>query len=399
MRELAKITEGIIGQPMFNIFKKVNEMERSGRKVYHFELGDSDFKSHLHIREATKDALDRDETHYVEHVGILELRRAIADHAEEHLRFRPGLNQVVVIPANAVIDFVIRCVADPGDEIVFSDPGFSTYIAVVSYAGVKWVGVPTKEEDAFHLDPDEIAKRITDKTRLLIINTPNNPTGAVLSKEEVEAIYKVAEERDISLLSDEIYSRVVYGKVHHSAGVHDKCKERTIVLNGFSKGYSMPGWRLGYAIGPEDVIEKMGMLFQTIYTCAPPFIQRAGIAALKGNQQVIEERIEKFRMLRDLLVERLNEIPGISCPAPDGAYYVFPNIRDTGMSSAEFADFVLERAGVTLVPGTCFGTHGEGHVRMSFTKEPEIIEEACARMKDALSEFMSGTEERETAKL
>ena len=399
MRELAKITEGIIGQPMFNIFKKVNEMERSGRKVYHFELGDSDFKSHLHIREATKDALDRDETHYVEHVGILELRRAIADHAEEHLRFRPGLNQIVVIPANAVIDFVIRCVADPGNEVVFSDPGFSTYIAVVSYAGVKWVDVPTKEEDAFHLDPDEIAKRITDKTRLLIINTPNNPTGAVLSKEEVEAIYKVAEERDIFLLSDEIYSRVVYGKVHHSAGVHDKCKERTIVLNGFSKGYSMPGWRLGYAIGPEDVIEKMGMLFQTIYTCAPPFIQRAGIAALKGNQQVIEERIEKFRMLRDLLVERLNEIPGISCPAPDGAYYVFPNIRDTGMSSAEFADFVLDRAGVTLVPGTCFGTHGEGHVRMSFTKEPEIIEEACARMKDALSEFMSGTEERETAKL
>ncbi len=161
----------------------------------------------------------------------------------------------------------------------------------------------------------------------------------------------------------------------------------------------MPGWRLGYAIGPEDVIEKMGMLFQTIYTCVSPFIQRAGIAALKGNQQVIEERIERFRMLRDLLVERLNEIPGISCPVPDGAYYVFPNIRDTGMSSAEFADFVLERAGVTLVPGTSFGMHGEGHVRMSFTKEPEIIGEACERMKDALSEFLSGTEEGETARL
>jgi aspartate aminotransferase len=368
MRKLAKLTEGITGQPMFNIFKKVIEMERSGREVYHFELGDSDFKSHPHIRQATQEALDRDETHYVEHVGILELREAIADHIEEYLGFRPGLNQIAVIPANAVIDFVIRCVADPGEEIVFSDPGFSTYIAVANYLGVKQVPVPTREEDAFHLDPDEVARRITNKTRLLIVNTPNNPTGAVLSEEEAEAIYKVAEEKDIFLLSDEIYSRVLYGKVHHSPGVHDKCKERTIILNGFSKGYSMPGWRLGYAIGPEKVIEKMGMLFQTIYTCAPPFIQRGGIAALKGNQVVIEERINQFRMLRDLMVERLNEIPGISCPVPDGAYYVFPNISGTGMSSAEFADFVLERAAVTLVPGTCFGEHGEGHVRVCFTR-------------------------------
>ncbi|MFB0519943.1 MAG: pyridoxal phosphate-dependent aminotransferase [Desulfatiglandales bacterium] len=399
MRKLARITEGIIGQPMFNIFKKVIEMERSGRKVFHFELGDSDFNSHPHIRQATQEALDRDETHYVEHTGILELRKAIADHTEEYLGFRPGLNQVVVIPANAVIDFVIRCVADPGDEIIFSDPGFSTYIAVANYLGVRRVPVPTKEEDSFHLEPDEIAKRITDKTRLLIINSPNNPTGAVLGKEEVKAIYRIAEEKDIFILSDEIYSRIIYGKAHYSPGIHDQCKERTIILNGFSKGYSMPGWRLGYAIGPEKVIEKMGMLFQTIYTCAPPFIQRAGIAALKGNQQVIEERINRFRRLRDLSVERLNEIPGISCPVPDGAYYVFPNIRNTGMSSAEFADFVLERAGVTLVPGTCFGEHGEGHVRMCFTKEPAIIEEACAGMKDAVSEFMSGAEEKKTAKL
>jgi aspartate aminotransferase len=397
MRRLAKITEGIIGQPMFNIFKKVNEMERSGRKIYHFELGDSDYESHPHIRQATKEALDQDDTHYVEHVGILDLRKAIAEHTEEYLGFRPDLNQVVVIPANAVIDFVIRCVADSGHEVIFSDPGFSTYIAVANYIGVKQVGIPTKEEDAFHLDPEEIAKRITDNTRLLIINSPHNPTGAVLSKEEIEAIYKVAEEKDIYILSDEIYSRVIYGKAHHSPGIHDKCKERTIILNGFSKGYSMPGWRLGYAIGPEKVIEKMGMLFQTIYTCAPPFIQRAGIAALKVNQQTIEDRINKFKTLRDLLVKRLNEIPGISCPVPDGAYYVFPNIRNTGMSSAEFADFVLERAGVTLVPGTCFGEHGEGYVRICFTKEPEIIEAACKKMKDALLGFTSRTSLRHTA--
>ena len=395
MRKLAKITGGIVGQPMFNIFKKANEMERSGRKIYHFELGDSDYESHPHIRQATKEALDQDDTHYVEHVGILELRKAIAEHTEEYLGFSPDLNQIVVIPANAIIDFAIRCVADPGDEVIFSDPGFPTYIAVANYIGVRQVGVPIKEEDAFHLDPGEIAKRTTDNTRLLIINSPHNPTGAILSKEEIEAIYKVAKEKDIFILSDEIYSRVIYGKTHHSPGIHDRCKERTIILNGFSKGYSMPGWRLGYAIGPEKVIEKIGMLFQTIYTCVPPFIQRAGIAALRGNQQVIEERIKKFKTLRDLLVKRLNEIPGVSCSVPDGTYYVFPNIRNTGMSSAEFADFILERTGVTLVPGTCFGKHGEGYVRLSFTKRPEIIDAACKEMKDAISEFTSGTNVRQ----
>lgn len=387
MKKLAKITEGLIGQPMINIFTKVREMERAGRKVYHFELGDSDYESHQHIREATKEALDQDDTHYVEHMGILELQRAIADHTEEYLGFRPALNQIVVIPANAIIDFVIRCVIDPGDEVVLSDPCFPTYTAVANYIGVKQIGVPVKEEDGFHLNPEEIAKRIGNKARLLIINSPNNPTGAMLSKEEIEAIYKIAEEKDVFLLSDEIYSRVIYGKAHYSPGIHDKCKERTIILNGFAKGYSMPGWRLGYAIGPEKVVERMGMLFQTIYTCAPPFIQRAGIAALKGNQQVIEERINKFKMLRNLFAGLLNEIPGISCPLPDGAYYLFPDIRHTGMSSAEFAEFVLERAGVTLVPGNCFGEHGEGYVRICFTKEPEIIEEACIKMRDALSQI------------
>lgn len=384
---MAKITKGLIGQPMVNVFTKVREMERAGRKIYHFELGDSDYEAHSHIREATKEALDQDDTHYVEHMGILELKIAIADHTEEYLGFRPDLNQIVVIPANAIIDFVVRSVVDPGDEVIFSDPGFPTYIAVANYIGVKQIGVPVKEEDGFHINPEEIAKRAGNNTGLLIINSPNNPTGAMLSKEEIEAIYRVAEEKDVFLLSDEIYSRVIYGKAHYSPGIHDKCKERTIILNGFAKGYSMPGWRLGYAIGPEKVVEKMGMLFQTIYTCAPPFIQRAGIAALKGNQQVIEERINKFKMLRDLFAGLLNEIPGISCPLPDGAYYLFPNIRNTGMSSAEFAEFVLEKAGVTLAPGTFFGEHGEGYVRICFTKKPEIIEEACEKMKDALSQF------------
>jgi aspartate/methionine/tyrosine aminotransferase len=254
MKKLSRITAGLIGQPMFNIFRKVLEMERAGRKLYYFQFGDSDFESHAHIREATKEALNRDDTHYVEHMGVLELRQAIADHTEQYLGFRPDLSQIVIMPANSVIDFVIRCVVDPDEEVVFPDPGFSTYIAVANYLGVKQVGVPVREQDGFRLNPEEVSRRISNKTRLLIINSPNNPTGAVLTKEEVDGIYRVAEEKDVFLLSDEIYSRVIYGKVHHSPAVHDQCKERTIILNGFAKGYSMPGWRLGYAIGPERVI-------------------------------------------------------------------------------------------------------------------------------------------------
>jgi aspartate/methionine/tyrosine aminotransferase len=386
MRTLSKITDGLIGQPMFKLLTKVAQMEQAGRTIFHFEIGDSDFRAHQHVIDATKEALDDDQTHYVDSMGIAELREAVCDHTEQTLGFRPGVDQVLVMPSNAIIDCVMRCVADPGDEVIYPDPGFSTYIAVTNYTGIKKVGFPLREENSFHCEADEISRRITPSTRLIVINSPNNPTGAVTSREELEEIASVAEREDLYLLSDEIYSRVIYEDGEHfSVGTIDRCRERTIILNGFAKNYSMPGWRLGYAIGPKDVIAKMGILFQTIYSCTPPFIQYAGIAALKGDQSVVEERIYRYEMLRNLIVERLNEIPGVSCLAPEGACYVFPNISGTGMSSAEFADFVLEHAGVALLPGTCFGENGEGHVRLCFTRSPETIEQACRSMKKALT--------------
>jgi aspartate/methionine/tyrosine aminotransferase len=384
MRKLAKITDGLIGQPMFQLLKKAKKMEKAGQKISHFEIGDSDFRAHQHIIDATKNALDKDHTHYVDSAGILKFKRAIADHIEETLLFRPNLEQIVVMPANSIIDFVLRCVADPGDEVIYQDPGFSTYIAVTNYTGIKKVGVPLRQEEAFHLNPNEVAKRITDKTRLLIVNSPHNPTGAVLGKKTVESIYTIAQENDLYILSDEIYSLVIHEGKHNSFGVFDQCRERTIILNGFAKNYSMPGWRLGYAIAPKKLIEKMTLLFQTIYSCTPPFIQYAGIAALKGDQKPIDERIQCYKKLRDLIVGKLNEIPGISCLKPEGACYVFPSIKDTGMTSAEFADFALEKAGVALLPGTCFGEYGEGYVRLCYTREPEIIERGCENLKKAL---------------
>ena len=386
MKSLAKITDGLIGQPMFKLLTKVKKMEKEGRRIIHFEIGDSDFCAHQHIIDATKEAMDNDQTHYVESVGIPELRDAICDYTEKTLSFRPKMEQVVVIPANGIIDFVIRCVVNPGEEVICPDPGFSTYLAVINYLGIKKVGIHLKEENSFHMKASEIRKKITAKTRLIIINSPHNPTGAVLTKEEVEKIALVAEEHDIYLLSDEIYSRVIYDKVHYSPGVLDKCLKRTIILNGFAKSFSMPGWRLGYAIGPYEVMKKIGLLYQTIYSCTPPFVQYGGIAALKGNQEVIGKRIQLYKTLRDLIVKKLNEIPGVSCLVPDGACYVFPNIKKTGMSSIEFADFVLEEAGVALLPGTCFGECGEGYVRLCYTRHPEIIEEACEKIKKALFE-------------
>jgi aspartate/methionine/tyrosine aminotransferase len=385
MKPLSKITEGLIGQPMFKLLVKMQEEERAGEKIYHFEIGDSDFPAHTYIVEAVKKALDEDRTHYVDSTGIPEFKEAISHEIKNRLGFQPSSKQILVMPSNAIIDFVVRCVADPGDEIIYPDPGFSTYIAVTNYTGVKKVGVSLKESNGFHIEPEQIEKRITNKTKLIILNSPSNPTGAALNKEEILKIALIAKKHNLYLLSDEIYSKVIYDeRLHYSPSELDHCQERTIILDGFAKGYSMPGFRLGYAIGPELVIEKMGLLFQTIFSCFPPFIQYGGISALTENQNLIEQRIKMYQELRDLIYEKLNSMPGISCLKPEGAVYIFPNITKTGMTSQQFAEFALEKANIALLPGTCFGEYGEGYVRLCFTRKTETIIEAMDKLKKAL---------------
>jgi len=280
----------------------------------------------------------------------------------------------------------MRVVADPGDDVLYPDPGFSTYIAVTQYTGIRKVGFPLRQENRFRMEAEQIALRITPRTRLIVINSPNNPTGSVTLPDEIEKIACLAAEEDLYLLSDEIYSEVLYDQSEHaSASALDHCRERTIILNGFAKNYAMPGWRLGYAIGPRDVIRKMTILFETQYSCMPPFIQYGGVAALQADPVAVRQRIRTYQTLRDLMVERLNEIPGVECLAPEGACYVFPNIMGTGLTSLEFADLVLEQAGVALLPGTCFGVNGEGYVRLCFTRSPETIETACEKMKAVIA--------------
>lgn len=386
MKRLSRITDSLIGQPMFHLLARAQEMEKRGKKIIHFEIGDPNFNSPPNVIAALKKALDANLTHYTNSMGIIELREALAHYIGLNLGFKPSIEQILVCPANAVIDFVTRCVANPGDEIIYPDPGFSTYYSVISYNQMVPVGVHLKEENNFCMMPQDIRGKITDKTRLIIINSPNNPTGSVLNEKEILEIAKIAEEHDIYLLSDEVYMKIIYDKSHFSPSIIDQCKERTIILNSFSKAYAMSGWRLGYAVGPEKLIKKLGLLLQTIISCLPAFTQHGGIAAILDNQQILQERVKKLRERRDLLVKGLNRLPGISCVIPDGAFYAFPNIRDTGLTSDEFSNKILEQAGVCIVSGNSFGGYGEGFVRLCYAStEIEAIEEALGRMKKVLN--------------
>lgn len=386
MKALSRDACNLIGQPMFKLMARTNELEAVGRKILHFEIGEPGFMSPASVIASTSQALAEGKTHYVNSMGIRELRDAVCDFTEKDLGYRPTREQVLICPANAIIYFLIRCVVNRGEEIIIPNPGFPTYYAAIKFTSVKAVPVPLREENYFRMSPGDIRKRITDRTRLIVINSPNNPTGSVMTKEEIGEVASIAEDADIYLLSDEVYGKMTYDVSHYSPSIKDRCRERTILLNSFSKAYSMTGWRLGYAIGPEEVIGKMGLLLQTTISCLPPFIQYGGITALIDGQKFTKEMMEELRRRRDITVSGLNRIRGISCLNPEGAFYVFPNITETGLSSEQFANVMLEEAGVALLPGTDFGEYGQGYVRLSYAVSRPIIEEAIEKIGKVLGE-------------
>lgn len=384
MKKLSDAVHDIKGQPMFGILAKAQELERQGRSILHFEIGQPDFRTPQNIIDAAKKSIDVGDTKYVNSSGIRELKETLCGIVSDEFGYMPDVRQVLVSQANAVIYFLVRCVANRGDEIIIPDPGFATYYSVTSFTGTIPARVPLREENEFRMNPSDIRNAITDKTRLIIINSPQNPTGSVMTKEEIEEVAEIAEDHDLYLLSDETYSKLIYDGKHHSPSLRDECKERTILLNSFSKSYSMTGWRLGYAVGPQEVIEKMGLLLETIESCLPPFIQKAGIEAATGSQESVKRMKEEFMKRREIMVKGLNSIPGVSCITPGGAFYAFPNIKKTGMTSTEFADIMLEKAGVTMVPGNNFGAHGEGYVRLCYAASQETIIAGIERMREAI---------------
>ncbi len=388
MKKLSAAAYTIEGQPMFKLLGQIQEMEKAGRSIIHFEIGDPDFSTPSNIVAAACRSLQGGETHYTSSMGMREFRESACYATEASRGFRPTLSQVLVTPgANIIIYYAVRCLVDPGEEVIVPDPCFPTYLSVIRFCGAKAVKVPLREENEFRLSPEDIQKRITPKTRLIIMNSPQNPTGAVMTRKEIDKVYSIAREHDVYLLSDEIYARMVYedSPRFYSPSVHDSCKERVIITNGFSKAFAMTGWRLGCAIGPEDVIDKMGLLLQTTSSCVAPFIQRAGIEAIKGSQDDVRAMMAEYRSRRDILVDGLNGLPGVTCLKPGGAFYLFPNITGTGMSDEQFAKVMLEEAGVGLLPGSNFGENGSGHVRLCYAVSREQISEGVDRMKKYLT--------------
>lgn len=387
MKNLSKAAHNLLGQPMFKVLAKVQDLERQGRNIVHFEIGDPDFKTPNNIIDTTCKSLYDGETHYTSSMGLHDFRVGVCETTNISRGFRPDIDQVLITPgANMVIYYAVRCLMEPGDDVVLPNPYFPTYRSVIEFCGVNPVYVSLKEENEFRIDPNDLRSKMTHKTRLIIINSPHNPCGSVMTRKELDAIYDIAEEYDVYLLADEIYSRMIYDSNHdfYSPSQRDKCKERTILTNGFSKAFAMTGWRLGAVIGPHEVIEKMGVMLQTTSSCVSPFIQRGGIEAIKGPQDEVQRMLNEYKSRRDLLVEGLNELPGVLCLKPGGAFYVFPNIKGTGMDDVTFADLMLNEAGVSLLPGSNFGEAGCGYVRLCYATDRENILKGIERMKKCL---------------
>lgn len=378
------------GQPMFKVLAKVQELERQGRDIVHFEIGDPDFNTPANIVNAACESLKSGGTHYTSSMGVQEFREAVCWTTQKTRGFTPSINQVLATPsANIMIYYAIRCLVNPGDEVIVPDPGFPSYYSAIKFCDAVPVRVHLKEENEFRMNPDDVRKKITERTRLIILNSPQNPTGAVMKPEEIDKMAEIAEEYDIFLYSDEVYSRMIFDNTttFRSPASRDRCQKRTIVANGFSKAFAMTGWRLGVAVGPEDVIEKMGLLLQTTSSCVSPFIQKAGIEAIRGDQAEVVKMMDEYKKRRDILVDGLNSIPGIRCLKPGGAFYVFPNITGTGLTSEQFADLMLEKAGVALLPGTNFGEAGKGFVRLCYAVSRERIGEGVERVRKAVSQI------------
>ena len=389
MKKLSELSKRIDGQPMFKLLDKVKKLEHEGRDIIHFEIGDPDFETPENIVDAGIDAIKNGFTHYTSSFGLKEFRQKICETTERSRGFKPNLNQVLVTPgANIAIFYAISCIVDPGEEVIVPDPGFPTYYSIIKMCNVVPVRVPLLESNKFRMNPKDIENSITEKTRMIVINSPQNPTGSVMTKEEIKMTYDIAKKYDLFVYSDEIYARMIYkDSVFSSPSIFDKCLERTIISNGFSKAFAMTGWRLGAVIGPPNVIEKMRLLLETTSSCVPPFIQKAGIEAIEGEQTSQKNMYVEYEKRRDLIVNGINSIPELTCVAPGGAFYVFVNIKKTGMTSETFCEYVLEDSGVAMLPGTSFGQFGEGFIRICYAVGQNEIKDALERIKKSISKL------------
>ena len=365
----------------FEVLAKARALEAQGQEIIHLEIGEPDFDTPGHIVAAGVRALQEGYTHYGPTPGLPELREAIARNSREGRGINTDPAQVVVTPgAKPIMFYVILALAQPGVEVIYPNPGFPIYESMIRFSGATPVPMRLLEEKAYHPDLADLAAKITDRTRLIIINSPENPCGSALTRDELETIANLARGRDLYVLADEIYKDILYTGEHYSIAAFPDLEKQTIILDGFSKSYAMTGWRLGYGIMPEELVPHITRLAVNSVSCAASFSQRAAIAALDGPQDAVQEMAAEFAQRRRLITDGLRSIPGVHCPEPEGAFYAFPSIRETGLSSAEFEERALSEAGVALLSGSAFGEYGEGYVRLSYANSQENISKALERL-------------------
>ena len=383
--KLAERMHRLKKESAFVVFAKATELERQGRDIVHLEIGDTDFNTPLNIIEEAYERMKKGHTHYCSSAGIPELREACSEWLGCSKRgdYRP--QEIVVGPGGkSFLYYVIMTLAGPGDEVIYPDPGFPVYESVTRYAGATPVPLPMLEENDFRFTAEDLAGRVTDRTRLIILNYPHNPTGGTLTRAELDAIAEIAVKKDIVVLSDEVYAHMLFRGEHISIGTLPGMRDRTILLESFSKTYAMTGWRLGFVAAPAWLAEPLTQLITNSASCVPPFVQYAGAKGLLGDQAESRAMMADFKKRRDMFVAGLNKIPGISCKSPAGAFYAFPNVSRLPVGAEAFADYLLEHAGVATLPGSAFGVHAANHLRMCFATSMVNLEKAIERIDRAV---------------
>jgi len=379
---LAKRMSRLGTETAFEVLVKARALERQGKNIVHLEIGEPDFDTPANIVNAAVDALHKGWTHYGPSAGLPDLRQAIADDVSHSRGVPVSADEVVVVPGGKpIIFFTIMALVEEEDEVIYPNPGFPIYESMIHFMGAKAVPIRLREELDFRLDVNELADLINDRTRLIILNSPQNPTGGVLSQRDVRDIADAIGDREITILSDEIYSRLIFEGEHHSIMSLPGFKERTILLDGFSKTYAMTGWRMGYGVMRSDLANHISRLMTNSNSCTASFTQVAGIEAVRGDQASVEKMRQEFQHRRDVFVAGLNKIKGFSCRLPKGAFYTFPNISKTGWKSKKLADALLDQAGVAGLSGTAFGDYGEGYLRFSVANSIENLQAALERIE------------------
>jgi aspartate aminotransferase len=369
----------------FEVLARAKALEAQGRDMIHLQIGEPDFDTPPHIVEAAVKALRDGFTHYCPAPGIPELREAAADYLSRTRNLPIDPARVLVTPgAKPFLFFGVLATCNPGDEVIYPNPGFPIYESVIRWAGATPVPLPLTEESGFAFSADDLAERLTPKTKLVILNSPANPTGGVVPREVNAEVAKLLADHSAYILTDEVYSEMVYDGEHDSIATHGDLLDRTILLDGFSKTFAMTGWRLGYAAVPKELVEPLTRLFINCHSCTPPATQLAGVAALTGPMDDVRAMIEEFRARRELVVAGLNDLPGVSCVEPKGAFYAFPNISGTGLKARDLQNQLLEDAGVAMLAGTAFGEYGEGYMRVSYANSPQNITTALGKMRELL---------------